>query len=137
MGRWQTDWAPSTSTRMPRLWARRQSASTGVTVPSTLEQWETASSPMLSSNIRSAAVRSTCPPLSRGMTRNDHPFLRHICCHGMKLEWCSSRVTATPFPPIRSYTVATRSIPSVAPAVKVTCSGAAPRKAAAVALACS
>ncbi|KAG1389609.1 hypothetical protein G6F58_013241 [Rhizopus delemar] len=78
---------------MPRLRASRQISRTGLTVPSTLETWVTASS--LTSGVIAArsASRSSAPSGVISATRMVAPVRWATSCHGTMLAWCSMRDT--------------------------------------------
>jgi hypothetical protein len=92
-----TYWQASTIAIAPAAWAARQSAATGVMVPSTL---------LIAVNEKTFApssscgrsVRSSWPSSVSGTQRSSMPFDWASMCHGTMLAWCSMCVSTTTSP---------------------------------------
>jgi len=120
--RWETDWAPSTSTLAPARWARSTISFTGVMVPRALETWVMATSLVFSLSSFWTSSRRIWPSSSTGMTRIFAPFSAASCCQGTMLAWCSRMETtiSSPAPMFwRPQLWATRLMASVAPRTKM------------------
>ena len=61
----------------------------GVTVPSTLETWVTATSLVRSLSSVLKAAMSNDPSGCTGTAFSTSPFSSRSICHGTMLEWCS------------------------------------------------
>ena len=94
---------------------------TGLTVPSALDTWATATTRVRSFTRSGNASMSSSPLSWIGATRSRAPVCRATSCHGTMFEWCSMVVMTISSPGAsrgRAQLCATRFSPSVAPRTK-------------------